>query len=450
MDSKNFHIPLKTPPLNLLKFSSQPMQISNNYMPFYSPISKAPTFQYTSTVSSNKPFLNQEIFQQQTLKSPKTITNILQQQQQFISKKSQDSGLLNKFLNNGQGLLTQREPIKNVAMNNGSVSERSLLDKKKWFKKEQDSSVYDKENKNTLNISKGLNLKTSPKSNGFENLEQFFITKGKVHETMNKMEFSKNFSRQEELISEENSQKFNLLTQRLEISKNILHQTPIASESEQYQEKKTVDYQEFLKEMKFHKSEIVDLKNETKDLKEKVSFLESQLQESDRRKKLDDLNDLLNKANLENKMIRKKTKNRELKRNNYTQGTDELIKGINMDMNTKKENPLKKEIKTKLEFKKLFQKTDLSKFITGVENKGKIMSEGNSKNNDDLKEILKRKLSNDINQEKLKHFFKEDKGVEKEENAEKANISESLNTLKHRLANFLNNNGKKKFAEKKN
>ncbi len=448
MDSKNFHIPLKTTPLNLLKFSSQPMQISNNYMPFYSPISKAPTFQYTSTVSSNKPFLNQEIFQQQTLKSPQTITNILQQQQQFMSKKPQDSSLLTKFLNNGQGLLTQREPIKNIAMNNGSVSERSLLDKKKWFKKE-DSSVYDKENKNTLNISKGLNLKTSPKSNGFENLEQFFLSKGKGHETINKRDFSKNFSKQEEVISEENSQKFNLLTQRLEISKNLLHQTTNASESEQNQEKKSVDYQEFLKEMKFHKREMVDLKNETKGLKEKVSFLEIQLQESDRRKKLDELNDLLNKANLENKMIRKKTKNRELKRINYTQGTDELIKGINVNMNTKKENPLKKEIKTKLEFKKLFHKTDLSKLIIGVENKGKLLSQRNSKNNDDLQEILKRKLSNDINQEKLKYFLKEDKAVEKEENGEKANISESLNTLKHRLAKFLNNNGKKKIMEKK-
>ena len=454
MDPKSMGYSIKNPPTNIIKYAGQPIQISSNYLPFYSPVSKSPIIQYTSSITS-KPVMNQEIFKQQqhSITSPKNISSIIQQQQ-FV-KKPQESALLCKLLNNGQGLLTQREPLKSIDLkmnNNGSLSERSLIDKKKFggIKKEQDSSIADKENKNTLNISKPI--KGSPKS--YENPENFFVSKGKNLET--KKEFSKNFSRQDEVISEENSEKFNLLNQRLEISKNLLHQTRITTESEERKlkdyPKDSPEYQEFMKELKSHRSEIVDLKNETKGLKEKLDFLQTKIIDTDRKKKLDELNELLKTANLENKMIRKKTKNQEIKKKNLTQVNEELVKG----MDSKREDLKKNAMKTKIEFKKLFQKTDLSKLIIGVggvkENHiGKLISARNSKNNDDINEILKRKLSNDLNSDRRKCFFKEDKTFDKVENGEKEkeNVTESLNTLKKRLSNFLNNyNSKKKFGEK--
>jgi len=194
-------------------------------------------------------------------------------------------------------------------------------------------------------------------------------------------------------------------------------------------------------------------------LKEKVGFLENQLQESDRRQKLDELTELLNKANIENKLIRKKTRNRELKKNNHTLGNEDLEK-------FNKQPVFKSVVRNRLEIKKLLQKTDLSKLVISVQEtpfmseetpfmpeekpfkpeekpivtqrkpcmpeekdeKPLMTKDKDYRQNEDLQSILRRKMSHNGS------------------NNEKNNISESLNSLKNRLANFLNsyNNRKKK------
>lgn len=443
MESSNFQYPQRN--LNMIKLSAQPMQITTNYLPFYSPANK------TLVYPMAKQAINQEIFKQQMLSPPKNLSCLLQKTSSQITnnKKPPETTLLNKVLNNGQNLLTQRDdPRKESYKINGSISERSVIDRKKWgsmnnIVKEQDS--YEKENKNTINISKPMeNIKNENKKNVLAErkptISSSYLLQIPKKETK-KPEFSQNLSKQE-IISHENSEKFSFLNQRFEISKNLTQQTPKTNESGTPNEEKKVDYREFLHELHSHKNEIVDLKQQTKGLKDKVSFLESQLIESDRRKKLDELNELLNKANLENKLIRKKTKNRELKLNNYTQGEKESLReskqikvpATNTDV-----------MKNKLEFKKLLQKTDLSKLISVVDcNAGKIKSERNSKNNEDLKSILDRRMSNDLNNKKGANYFKEDQKDEKK-SAESNNVSESLNTLKKRLANFLN-----KYEGKKN
>lgn len=425
----------------MIKLSSPPLQLSTSYLPFYSPKTHN-SYNSPSLISTQKPILNQDFFKNQPLSSPNALSSAIQQNQLLLKKPINTSLLLGKVLSDGQGLLTQREHSKpqQELRNTGSVSERSLLMKNTWVRKEQDS--YDKENRNILNIPKPIAH--------FENKKSFFLPKHKGFEGV-KQDLSRNFSRQDE-ISEENSGKFNLMNkrlentekfilmnQRLEISKNLItQQTPINSESETHQEKK-MEYQEFLKELKAHKSEIVDLKNETKGLKEKLGFIETQIQETERKKKLDELNDLLNKANLENKLIRKKNKNSDLKKMNYT-NTD-LVREVKPN----KEITTKNTLKNNLEFKKLLQKTDLSKLLNGADcNKVKLNSQSNSRNTGELQEILKRKLSNDYNQDRLK-FLKEENHFTEKENYEKSNnISESLNTLKKRLAGFLNKHENKK------
>ena len=463
--------------MNLIKLSAQP-QLSTNYLPFYSPTPK-PT-SVNSLLIASKPSINQEIFKQgNSILSPKHFTGAVQHPQ-IPLRKDYEIGLLSKVLNNGQGLLTQRDhqskpPEIKI---NGSLSERSLFEKKQWgIKKvnileskredEEDSSVMiDKENHNTMNqaikvakpfLEKSHKMeqfieKPTEKSSKMEKLaeksnildlpeksnkwERFFLPNGNPKDSRRK-DLSYNInSRQEEPQEQE---KFNLLDQRLEISRNLVHQT-----------QNSQDYNEFMRELKSHRTEIVDLRKETIGLRQKVEFLETQLVESDRRKKLDELNDLLSKANLENKIIRKKTKNRDLKKNNNTEDLGKIKEN--------KENALKTQMKSKLEFKKLLQKTDISKLVMGVGGNSKdnhnksgkkyeskpsekkfletqentLNSERSSKNNVEMKKILNRRMSNELTISKEKP----QSGKEKDE---KGNISESLNNLKNRLANFLNN-----------
>lgn len=114
-------------------------------------------------------------------------------------------------------------------------------------------------------------------------------------------------------------------------------------------------------------------------------------------------------------------------------------------------------MKSKLEFKKLLQKTDISKLVMGVGGNSKdnhksskkseskpsekkilesqentLNSERSSKNNGEMQKILNRRMSNEMTISKEKPQNRKDKD-------EKGNISESLNNLKNRLANFLNN-----------
>lgn len=331
--TKSLPYSLKSPNMNLIKLSAQP-QLSTNYLPFYSPTPKPNSA--NSLLIASKPSINQEIFKQgNSLLSPKYFTGAVQHPQ-IPLRKGYEIGLLSKVLNNGQGLLTQRDHQNKPPeiKFNGSLSERSLFEKKHWgIKKvnileskredEEDSSIMiDKENHNTMNqaiklakpsLEKSHQMETfiekpTEKSSKMEKIaeksnildlpeksnkwERFFLPNGNPKDSRRK-ELSYNInSRQEEPQEQE---KFNLLDQRLEVSRNLLHQT-----------QNSQDYNEFMRELKSHRTEIVDLRKETIGLRQKVEFLETQLVESDRRKKLDELNDLLSKANLENKIIRKK------------------------------------------------------------------------------------------------------------------------------------------------
>lgn len=429
--------------LNAIKLSSQPIQISTNYLPFYSPVNKAPT--YTIKTPGN-----QEIFKHQILTSPKNLSGLLKQTGQNLEKKPQESQALTKFLQNGQNNLTQRDPIKkDLHYPNGSLSERSIVDKKKWlsFSKypQEINNSCEKENQNTLNVPKAIQkiekfTKNISKGDSFP----MQINSKKTNDEARRIEGSSNLSKQD-IIWEENSEKINFLNQKFEISKTITQQTPKTNNSETPNEEKKISYHDFLHELKSHKNEIVDLKKQTVGLKEKVNFLETQIIESDRRKKLDELNELLDKAKLENQLIRKKTKNRELK---LTQGEDFNIQELK-NKNTKSSRCNLE--KNKLEFKKLLQKTDLSKLISFVEcgnKKGKINSERNSKNSEDLNSILKRKMSSNVIKQNVSNNFKEDQiNNNKKEIKDSNQISESLNTLKKRLAKFLNNYENRKKME---